>query len=198
LKGEHRLNKWSKFRFGPITAGRQVTVVALMFLSGLAGSVLLPLPAMAQSAGNASTLDLSVIFQPILAVAAAVIAGLLAIYVPRALAAFQARTKIQLTDQQRATVLGAVRTAAGMSETKLDQAAMWVSHVEVSNPTVRAEAAAAINAVPLAAAALNMTVDGVSRMIVGAVDTAAHPGAAAAMAPAAAAAIAPVRWGADA
>jgi hypothetical protein len=131
-------------------------------------------PAVAQTVANASTLDLSVIVQPILAVTGAVIASLLAIYVPKALAAFQARTNIQLTDQQRATVLGAVRTAAGVIETSLDQGVLRVAHVDIANPTVRAEAAAAINAVPVAAAALNMTVDGVARMIVGAVDTGAH------------------------
>jgi hypothetical protein len=134
----------------------------------------IPTSAVAQTLANATALDLSVIVQPILAVTGAVIVSLLAIYVPKALAAFQARTEIQLTDQQRATVLGAVRTAAGMVETLLDQGAMRVAHVDIANPTVRAEAAAAINAVPLAAAALNMTVNGVARMIVGAVDTGAH------------------------
>ena len=141
---------------------------------GLAIVMLLPTPALAQAAASAGRLDLSPIVQPILAVIGTVIASLLAIYIPRAIAVLQARTKIQLTDQQRATVLDAVRTAAGMIETRLDQGAMRVAHVDVANPTIRAEAAAAIDAVPLAAAALNMTVDGVARMIVGAVDTGAH------------------------
>lgn len=133
-----------------------------------------PLPACAQAVTNTGTLDLSAIVQPLLAVIGTVISGLLAIYVPRGLAAFQARTGIQLTDQQRAVVLGAVGTAAGVVETKLDQGMMRASHVEIANPVVRAEAVAAINAVPVAAAALNLTVDGVARMIVGAVDTARH------------------------
>jgi hypothetical protein len=134
----------------------------------------IPTSAIAQTVTSASTLDLSVVVQPILAVIGAVIASLLAIYVPKALAAFQARTNIQLTDQQRAIVLGAVRTAAGMVETSLDQGVLRVAHVEVTNPVVRAQAVAAINAVPIAAAALNMTVAGVARMIVGAVDTGSH------------------------
>jgi hypothetical protein len=140
----------------------------------LAAIFIPPFPACAQSVASATTLDLSAIVQPLLAVTGAVISGLLAIYVPRGLAAFQARTGIELTDQQRAVVLGAVRTAAGVVETKLDQGVMRADHVEVANPMVRAEAVAAINAVPAAAAALNMTVNGVARMIVGAVDTAAH------------------------
>jgi hypothetical protein len=140
----------------------------------LAIVMLAPMPALAQAAADASGLDLSPIVQPILAVIGTVIASLLAIYIPRAIAVLQARTKIQLTDQQRATVLGAVRTAAGMIETRLDQGVMRVAHVDIANPAIRAEAAAAIDAVPLAAAALNMTVDGVARMIVGAIDTGAH------------------------
>jgi hypothetical protein len=116
-------------------------------------------------------IDFTPIVQPILAAIGAVIASLLAIYVPKAIAAFQVRTEIELTDQQRATVLGAVQTAAGMVETKLDQGVMQVAHVNVANEQIRTEARAAMAAVPVATAALNMTVDGVARMIVGAVDT---------------------------
>jgi len=140
----------------------------------LTAIVIPPFPAAAQSVANAGAIDLSAVVQPLLAVIGTVISGLLAIYVPRGLAAFQQRTGIQLSDQQRAVVLGAVRTAAGVVETKLDQGVMRAGHVEIANPVVRAEAVAAINAVPAAAAALNLTVDRVARMIVGAVDTAAH------------------------
>lgn len=121
-----------------------------------------------------TTIDLTPIVQPILAVIGAVIAGLLAIYAPRALDAFAARTKIQLTDQQRAAFLGAVQTGAGVIETQLDQGILKVAHVDVANPAIRDEARAVINAVPIAAGALNMTIDGTARMIVGAIDTGAH------------------------
>lgn len=117
-------------------------------------------------------LDLTPIVQPILAVLGVVSTGLLAIYVPRALTAFQTRTGIMLTDQQRAAVLGAVQTAAGVLETRMDQGTLQAAHITVANPVVLAQAQAAINAVPRAAAALGMTTDGVARMIVGAVDTA--------------------------
>lgn len=119
-------------------------------------------------------LDLTPIVQPIIATAGMVLTTLLAIYVPKALAAFIARTGIVLTDQQRAQVLGAVQTAKGMIETKLDQGALNAAHITIANGDIRAEAAAAIAAVPHAAAALGMTEAGVARMIVGAVDTAAH------------------------
>ena len=133
--------------------------------------VFLPLTGHAQTLASAVAPDLGVIMQPIFGAIGTVIAAILAIYVPKALAAFQAQTRIQLTDQQRATVLGAVRTAAGMIETTLDQGAMRVAHVNIANPAVRAEATNAINAVPVAAAALNVTVNGMARMIVGAIDT---------------------------
>lgn len=121
-----------------------------------------------------TSLDLSVIVQPILAVIGAVIAALLGIYVPKALAAFQARTGIILTENQRQTVLGAAQTAAGVIETRLDQGALQVAHVTINNPTVRAMAEDALIEVPKAAAAMNMTVYGMAKIIVGAVDTASH------------------------
>lgn len=116
-------------------------------------------------------IDLTPIVQPILAVIGAVITSLLAIYIPKALAAFQVRTGIILTDQQRATVTGAIHTAAGVLETDLDKGALHVSHINVDNPAVVEQAQAAIAAVPKAAAALGVTVDGAARMIIGAMDT---------------------------
>ena len=77
----------------------------------------------------------------------------------------QARTGVQLTDQQRAQVLGAVQTAAGVLETRLDQGMLQVAHIDIANQAVREQAIRAIDAVPNAAAALGMTVEGVSRMI---------------------------------
>lgn len=120
------------------------------------------------------SLDITPIVQPILAAAGAVIAGLAAIYVPKALAAFQDRTGIILTENQRQTVKGAVDTAAGVLETALDKGAAKVEHIEIGTPQVTQQAQAVISAVPDAAAALGLTVDGVSRMIVGKVDTSAH------------------------
>lgn len=118
------------------------------------------------------TVDLTGVFHIIASIVTAVVGILLPIYMPKALAAFQMRTGIQLTDQQRATIQGAVATAAGSLETKLDQGLIRVADVHVANPTVAAEAQAAINAVPAAMAALGMTPDSVARMIVGKTDTA--------------------------
>jgi hypothetical protein len=127
-----------------------------------------------EGSDGVSTLDLSPILTPLTQIAGIAITGLLAIYIPKALAAFQARTGIQLTDQQRATVLGAVQTAAGNLETKLDQGVIKVAQINVNNPAIQAQAQAAINAVPDAMKALNMTPDSVARMIVGKADTGSH------------------------
>lgn len=121
-----------------------------------------------------STLDLSPIIQPLITIAGTVLTGLLVIYVPKGIAAFERRTGIELTEAQRQTVLGAVQTAAGVIETRLDQGAMQVAHVKVSNANVAEQAQAVLNAVPQAAAALGLDVDRISRMIIGAVDTGSH------------------------
>lgn len=121
-----------------------------------------------------STLDLTPIIQPLIAIAGIVITGLSAIYVPRAIAGFERRTGIQLTEQQRETIMGAVTTAAGVLETRLDQGVIRVEHINVNSGPVQDEAQKAINAVPQAMQALGMTPDGIARMIVARVDTAAH------------------------
>lgn len=120
------------------------------------------------------TIDLTPLVQPIVALAGAVIAGLAAIYVPKAIAAFQARTGIVLTENQRQTVIDAVKTGAGLLETALDKGAIKVEHIDVGSAEVRDQAQRVVNAVPAAAGALGLTVPDVARMIVGAVDTGSH------------------------
>lgn len=141
---------------------------------------LAPITALAQTVAPVvvqapSTLvDFSAIIQPILAAVGAIIAGFIASYAPKALAAFQDRTKIQLTENQRQTILGAVRTAAGKLETQLDQGILKAGHITVSNPAVAKEVQAAINAAPGAMAALDMTPEKVASMVVGSVNTGLH------------------------
>jgi hypothetical protein len=121
-----------------------------------------------------ATLDLTPVLQPLLEIAGIVVTGMITIYGPKALAAFQERTKIQLTENQRQTILGAVQTAAGKLETQLDQGVIKAGHITVNNPVVAKEAQAAINSVPAAMVALDMTTDKIAGMIVGAVNTGAH------------------------
>lgn len=120
------------------------------------------------------SLDLTAIVQPILAAAGAIISGLAAIYVPKAITAFQDRTHIILTENQRKTVMDAVNTAAGVLETDLDKGAVKVEHIDVGSPEVTQQAQRVVSAVPIAASALGLTVSGVARMIVGATDTGSH------------------------
>lgn len=123
------------------------------------------------------SVDLTTIIQAFEGVLATVITGLIITYVPKALAAFQAHTGVVLTENQRQTFLDATKTAAGILETRLDQGLMSIEHINITNAAVAAQAQAVINAVPRAAAALGMTQAATTRILIGMVDTAAHPGA---------------------
>jgi hypothetical protein len=118
---------------------------------------------------------LAELFQPLLSAAVAVLAGVVAIYVPKLLNAFTARTGIEVNEAQRQVVLGAVATAAGVIETSLDTGNLVKEQVNTQSPPVRLQAAMVMDAVPTAAAHLGMTVDSVARMIVGRADTGTHP-----------------------
>lgn len=121
-----------------------------------------------------TVVNFSAILQPVLDVAGIVVAGLLVRYVPRGIDLFERVSGVQLTDQQRAVVLGAAKTAAGVLETRLDQGVINASHITVNNPEVRAQALAMINVIPDDMAKLGVTEEGAARIIVGMVDTAAH------------------------
>lgn len=123
-----------------------------------------------------SSVDLTTIIQAFESGLATVVTGLIVIYVPKAIAAFQAHTGVVFTENQRQTFLGAAKTAAGILETRLDQGLMGIEHINVTNAAVAAQAQAVINAVPRAAAALGMTQAATTRILIGMVDTAAHPG----------------------
>lgn len=109
------------------------------------------------------------------AVMATVILGLISIYVPRAMAAFEKRTGVQISAAQQATVLGAATTAAGILQTKLDQGVLQIGHISVNDPAVVAEAIAAIARVPDAAEATEKSTVSMAETIVGLVDTTPRP-----------------------
>jgi hypothetical protein len=104
-----------------------------------------------------------------------VIAGIAAIYVPKAIAAFTARTGVQVTDQQRAAVYAAVKTATGIIQTRLDQGLLKVSDIHEANPDITSEATAALRSVPDAAQAQGTSFNTVVRKIVAGVDTSPKP-----------------------
>jgi hypothetical protein len=109
--------------------------------------------------------------QSALAVVSMVLTGLIAVYVPRALNVFEAKTGVQLTEQQQATVLQAAQTARGILETKLDQGIVHIGQIAFTDPAVVEQANAAIARVPDAAARLGKSVHSLAEIIVGLVDT---------------------------
>jgi Asp-tRNA(Asn)/Glu-tRNA(Gln) amidotransferase B subunit len=117
------------------------------------------------------TMGLATFIQPLIGVANIGIATLLTTYVPKALAAFTAHTGTILTDQQRAMVLGAVKTAAGTIETLIDQTDLHVTDVTTANEHVRKQADKVIANAPDAAKKLGLDHEKIAEMIVGAVDT---------------------------
>ena len=119
-------------------------------------------------------IDFTPLVQPIAECFDLVIGAALTFLAHKAIAAFQRRTGIILTAQQVTTVQDFVKTSAGVIESKLDQGALQIEHVNISNPTIRAEAQSILIAAPIASAALGMTPDRVAKMIVGAVDTGSH------------------------
>lgn len=109
-------------------------------------------------------------------IAGTVLAALAVWLANQAIAAFQKRTNIQLTDQQRAAVLGAVQTAAGEINLELSKGLMSLSDVHADNPTVKALATAAVNTVPDSAAALGVASADAAKMVVGKVGNALPSG----------------------
>lgn len=129
--------------------------------------------------------DWTPIINALIALIGLVLTTFISIYVPKALAAFQARTGIQLTEQQQKTVMDSALIAKGVIETKLDQGLMTISDIHAGNPAVIAAAQDAVARVPPppAAAAKESpgsvvappTANSMAQMIVGLVDTSPKP-----------------------
>lgn len=108
----------------------------------------------------------------------AVITYLVAAYTPRVIAAFEQRTGLQLTDQQRDAVIHAAQTQAGIVETMIQQGAMKLADVKPDNPLMIAHAKQALARVPEAASAQGTTPAAMAAIIVGKADTATAASAA--------------------
>ncbi|HXI78183.1 MAG TPA: hypothetical protein VNH21_13660 [Steroidobacteraceae bacterium] len=122
-----------------------------------------------------TTADFAPIFSALIAGCALAITGLIGVLVPRAIAAFERRTGVALTDQQRAAVMQAARTEAGMLETALQQGVVRLSQVTPTNGAMLDRATAALARVPEAAAAVGTTPAAMASIIVGATDTTKGP-----------------------
>jgi hypothetical protein len=115
--------------------------------------------------------DFVPIFQALIAAAALVLTTLTGIYVPKLIAAFERRTDVVVTDQERASVMQSITTATGLIQTRIDQGLLKVSEVSPVNPVVLKEASAALARVPDSATAQKTSVDAAAAMIVARVDT---------------------------
>jgi hypothetical protein len=99
------------------------------------------------------------------AVIVPIVLALIGIFVPRAIAAFEARTKIHVTDQERAAVMQAVGTAVGLLRTQLLQGKITVADITPNSHEVRFEAQAALTRVPTSAQGQDTTVNAAANMI---------------------------------
>lgn len=114
--------------------------------------------------------DWASIAQAMIGAAGVVIAALIGIFVPRAIAAFEKRTHIAITEQERAAVLAAVTTAAGLIQNKLDTGMMRPRDITPTNAIVMQETHAALAAVPASAAAQHTTIETAAAMVAARVD----------------------------
>ena len=116
--------------------------------------------------------DFAPIFTALIAGVGMVITAMIGILVPKAIAAFERRTGVELTTQQRAAVRQAALTQAGIIETQLQQGILRLSDVSPSTPAMGAAAVTALARVPESAAAVGTTPEAMAAIIVGATDTA--------------------------
>jgi hypothetical protein len=116
-------------------------------------------------------LILSEIVKALIAASSIVATTLIGIYVPRAISAFERRTGLVATAQERLAIQAAVTTAAGLLETRLDQGALKISDITPGSPAVVKETLAALARVPDAVAAQGVTRDDAAAMIVAATNT---------------------------
>ena len=103
------------------------------------------------------------------------ITAIAAVYVPRAIAAFEKATGVKVTDQERAAIYNSLDTAKGMLQTQLDQGRIKVSDITPSSTAVVEAAKAALARVPDSAAAQGTSVASAAAIIVAKVDTSPKP-----------------------
>lgn len=114
-----------------------------------------------------ATLDLTPILSILVAAAFAVFSYLISRYGQKFIDAFDRRTNIQLTQQQKDSILSAATTEVGIIRTKLDQGILSMNDVHTNGPEILDHASTAINRVPDAAEKLNKTVPSMAQTIVG-------------------------------
>jgi hypothetical protein len=93
------------------------------------------------------------------------------IVLPWAIKAYQARTGVQVTDQNRAAIYRTVETLTGQLQTKLDLGIIKPADLNLANGHVQADAKVAIVPVREAAADQNVTSSDLARLAIARVDT---------------------------
>jgi hypothetical protein len=119
--------------------------------------------------------DFAPITQVIIDGVALVLTTLIGIYVPRGIAAFDRRTGIHVTDQQIAAVVGAATTEVGIIKLKLAQGLITLDDIKPDGPAIEKHAAAAIDRVPVSAAAINKSVPSMAETITGMLGNTSRP-----------------------
>lgn len=119
--------------------------------------------------------DFQPIISAVIAAVGAAITGLAAWYIPRLIAAFERRTGVLVTDQERAALMSAVTTGTGLLQTRLDLKLLRPVDVLPTSPAVLKEAVQALARVPDAAAGQAATIDTTAAMIAARVDTTPRP-----------------------
>lgn len=115
------------------------------------------------------------LIQALIAAIGIVFTALVGIYVPKGIAAFERRTGVVIDDQERAAVMSAVTTGAGLLQTQLDQGVLKIGDITPGNAAVMAHASAALARVPTAAGNQGVTTETAAAMIVARVDTTPKP-----------------------
>ena len=90
---------------------------------------------------------------------------------PRLIDAFEKRTGLIISEQNRTALDRAADTGAGLIETKLHQGILKIADVNPGNPVVQEIAKETLARVPTAAAAENTTPTAMAHVIVGRADT---------------------------
>jgi len=97
--------------------------------------------------------------------------GIVAKNLPAAMRALDAWIQLRLTTHQQGRVYAAAQTAAGVIETQIDRGAMTVADVSKDNTKVRQIVAEALEPVKESAMAQGATVDNITPVVIGRIDT---------------------------
>jgi hypothetical protein len=112
-------------------------------------------------------MDLTPITTPLIETAAAFLTLCAPILLTRAIAAFEARTNITLTQQQQDTLRAAEQTAVGLIQVEMTKGNLALADLDVNSPTVRKAVAYLDTTVPTALRAFGYSPDTMATKLVG-------------------------------